>query len=40
MPMNTHLNSRNKPFGHFSEDGREYVITEPFAPPRAQVCTV
>lgn len=25
------------PFGHFSEDDREYVITDPFAPPRAQV---
>ena len=26
-----------KPFGHFSEDSREFVITDPFAPPRAQV---
>ncbi len=24
-------------FGHFSEDGLEYVITRPLAPPRAQV---
>lgn len=24
-------------FGHFSEDGLEYLITDPFAPPRAQV---
>lgn len=24
-------------FGHFSADGREYVITAPFAPPRVQV---
>ncbi len=24
-------------FGHFSTDDREYVITEPFAPPRAQI---
>lgn len=31
--------SQNEPqaFGHFSEDGREYIITEPFAPPRAQI---
>ena len=26
-----------KPFGHFSADNREYVITDPLAPPRAQV---
>lgn len=26
-----------KPFGHFTSDGMEYVITDPFAPPRAQV---
>jgi len=26
-----------KPFGHFSEDAREYVITDPLAPPRSQV---
>jgi cellobiose phosphorylase len=26
-----------KAFGHFSSDSREYVITEPFAPPRAQI---
>lgn len=26
-----------QPFGHFSADGREYVITAPFAPPRAQI---
>lgn len=24
-------------FGHFSEDGTEYIITDPLAPPRAQV---
>ena len=24
-------------FGHFSEDGREYVVTDAFAPPRAQI---
>jgi len=24
-------------FGHFSPDGTEYVITKPFAPPRAQI---
>ena len=24
-------------FGHFTQDGREYVITKPFAPPRAQI---
>ncbi|WP_309398456.1 GH36-type glycosyl hydrolase domain-containing protein [Cerasicoccus maritimus] len=24
-------------FGHFSEDGLEYVITDPLAPPRAQI---
>jgi len=24
-------------FGHFSADNKEYIITEPFAPPRAQV---
>jgi len=24
-------------FGHFSEDAREYVITDPFSPPRAQI---
>lgn len=29
--------SAAKPFGHFSADGREYVITAPFAPPRAQI---
>ena len=26
-----------KPFGHFTDDGREFIITEPLAPPRAQV---
>ena len=26
-----------EPFGHFSPDGREYVITDPLAPPRAQI---
>ncbi|MDR0534477.1 MAG: hypothetical protein LBH01_11040 [Verrucomicrobiales bacterium] len=26
-----------KPFGHFSADDKEYIITEPFAPPRAQI---
>lgn len=26
-----------KPFGHFSQDGREYLITDPFAPPRVLV---
>lgn len=24
-------------FGHFADDGRSYVITDPFAPPRAQI---
>ncbi|MCK6491238.1 MAG: hypothetical protein L6R48_23550 [Planctomycetes bacterium] len=24
-------------FGHFSPDGREFVITDPLAPPRAQI---
>ncbi len=31
------MNHPHPPFGHFSEDGREYCITEPLAPPRAQV---
>ena len=35
--MTTQTTSQSKPFGHFSEDDREYVITDPFAPPRAQV---
>ena len=26
-----------QPYGHFSPDGTEFVITEPFAPPRAQI---
>ena len=26
-----------KAYGHFSPDGLEYIITDPFAPPRAQV---
>jgi len=26
-----------RPYGHFSPDGKEFVITEPFAPPRAQI---
>jgi len=24
-------------YGHFSENGREYIITDPLAPPRAQI---
>ncbi|MDR1192328.1 MAG: hypothetical protein LBK60_11810 [Verrucomicrobiales bacterium] len=27
----------NTPFGHFSADNKEYIITAPFAPPRAQI---
>ena len=26
-----------KSYGHFSADGKEYIITEPLAPPRAQI---
>ena len=26
-----------RPFGHFSADGREFILTEPLAPPRAQI---
>ncbi len=26
-----------KPFGHFTSDAREFVITDPLAPPRAQI---
>ena len=25
------------PFGHFSADGREYIVTDPLSPPRAQI---
>jgi cellobiose phosphorylase len=28
---------RMKSYGYFSSDGREFIITDPFAPPRAQV---
>ena len=35
--MKPDSSQKSQPFGHFSEDGREYVITDPFAPPRAQV---
>jgi cellobiose phosphorylase len=28
---------KTQPFGHFSPDGAEYIITHPFAPPRAQI---
>jgi cellobiose phosphorylase len=31
------MNASNRVFGHFSADGREYIITDPLAPPRAQV---
>ena len=26
-----------RPFGHFSSDGREFILTDPLAPPRAQI---
>ena len=29
--------NKQQAFGHFSENGREYLITEPFAAPRAQI---
>lgn len=34
--FNTHMHTQ-QPFGHFTDDNLEYLITEPFAPPRAQV---
>ena len=32
-----HSQREGRSFGHFSDDGLEYIITEPFAPPRAQI---
>ena len=29
--------SETSSFGHFSPDGTEYIVTKPFAPPRAQI---
>ena len=33
--VNNTLNHR--PFGHFSADNKEFIISDPFAPPRAQI---
>ena len=37
MPLPNPLRADFQPYGHFSTDGTEFVITEPFAPPRAQI---
>jgi cellobiose phosphorylase len=35
--MTSRPRKKSAPFGHFTNDNREYVISDPFAPPRAQV---